>query len=193
MELFLASQSPRRAEILEDHDVHFTVVPNLLEQEPEIDSSTDIPEQVISLAELKARHSAADHDGIVLGVDTVVVFKGRVLGKPRSIEDAIEMLHMLSGYSHSVYSAFALYHRDAKKVVTGIDRSVVEFYALSDDMIHNYVTDYEVLDKAGSYGIQDVKEDFVSSLKGSYYNVMGLPIEVLLPALEKYDIVELSQ
>ncbi|BCD97654.1 Maf family protein [Marinagarivorans cellulosilyticus] len=171
--LFLASKSPRRAELLQQIGVPFEVL------------SIDVPEHrqegeapatyVARLAREKARAGAALVNGCaVLGADTIVECAGHVLEKPRDQAHAAEMLHLLSDQTHLVHTAVALCCNE--QLYTDLVTSKVTFRALSSDEIARYWLTGEPADKAGGYGIQGLGAVFVQHLAGSYSGVMGLPI-----------------
>lgn len=172
--IILASASPRRAELLRQIGVTFSVQPAHVDETPQANESAD--HYVERLARDKALAIAATAPGAtVLGSDTSVVFEGRILGKPTDRDEAMATLQQLSGQSHQVMTAVAL-ARDSRcesRVVT----TEVRFRALSLDEIKAYVGSGEPMDKAGSYGIQGLGGIFVSGLRGSYSAVVGLPLQ----------------
>ncbi|WP_372964305.1 nucleoside triphosphate pyrophosphatase [Marinobacter sp.] len=173
-DLILASASPRRAELLKQVGLHFHVQPADIDETPFPGES---PEQYVErLAREKALLIARQHpDSLVLGSDTSVIQNGDILGKPESKEQAAAMLQALSGNTHQVLTAIALAKGGqcrSRVVVTD-----VTFRELSPDEIQAYVATGEPMDKAGSYGIQGLAGIFVSSLKGSYSAVVGLPLQ----------------
>jgi len=179
--LVLASASPRRRELIARLGLPYEV------QTSNADESVCRllrPEElVIELARRKAEAVAATRpDDLVLGVDTIVVLDGRVLGKPRDEADARRMLHLLSGKSHEVRSGFALIFRD--KVYTECVTTTVRFAQLTDAEIEEYVKSGEPGDKAGAYGIQGRGGLFVSGIVGDYYNVVGFPLNAIYNALK---------
>jgi septum formation protein len=199
--LHLASASPRRAEILMAYGVSFSRVPNLLYEE-KLASHLPLRQGARDLAYRKARASAVGVPGLVLTADTLVVLGDRVLGKPKTLSEAAEMLTDLSDNVHEVMTAFCLWDTVAQKGVTRADVTRVSFRRLSSRDISDYIQCFHVLDKAGGYGIQDMMTyssekkccmvpdtSLISGIEGSYWNVMGLPIELLLRALKKYVIV----
>jgi len=136
---------------------------------------------VESLAEQKARPVAdIEKDHLVLAADTIVVLDGKILGKPETPATAEAMLRSLSGRSHDVYTGIALIHAQTNRSVTAHERTEVTISTLSDDEIRTYVRGGSPMDKAGAYGIQDDRGAlFVSSIRGDYYTVMGLPLSLL--------------
>lgn len=171
MKYVLASASPRRRELLGQILKEFEVIPAKAEEKVNISL---FPEQMAcALAESKCDEVfALNPRATVIGCDTVVVFGGKVLGKPKDAADAEATLKMLSGKTHYVITGVCV--RNAYKKLIDFDRTEVRFNVLSDEFIKEYVRGGSPLDKAGSYGIQDggvVKEYY-----GSYTNVVGLPV-----------------
>ena len=196
--LRLASASPRRAEILTQYGIPFSRVPNLLYEET-LSPGLPLRSGVRDLAYRKAVASAAGVSGLVLSADTLVVLDNHILGKPKSLDDAAAMLTALSGRSHEVMTAFCLWDTVSRSAVTRSAVTKVHFRKLASRDILDYIHCFHVLDKAGAYGIQDIlpysqasrdfvvpKNALISHIEGSYWNVMGLPIVLLLPVLKKY-------
>lgn len=171
--LILASGSPRRRQLLAAMGVRFEVRPT------DVDESAlpgESPEQhVRRLARDKSRAQVLAGE-LVLAADTVVVFNGDVLGKPRDRDDAQSMLRRLSGRRHVVLTGLALTAGTLQKTVDSVERSEVEIAPLSEEEIRWYVGTGEPLDKAGSYAIQGLGALFVTSVMGNYTNVVGLPL-----------------
>lgn len=189
MKIILASQSPRRIELLKQFGLPFESIPSHIDEVTEV---TDSPEKtVMSLAYLKAREiSVAHKDTLVIASDTLVYAAGP-LGKPNDCKDAFEMLKALSGKTHDVYTGVALIHEQLQKRIVFYEKTIVEFNTLTDTQILNYIATSEPLDKAGAYGIQGLGSVLVKSIQGDYYNVMGLPLSHLNQQLEKHFGVKL--
>jgi len=172
--LILASQSPRRKELLEQLGYHFTCLP------ADIDESVlaqENPEQYVSrLAIEKARVIAKQYDEsvVVLGSDTSVVFGTHILGKPASLNECIAILSMLSGQTHQVITAVAVVKGERTEVF--VVRTEVDFKVLTEQEISRYWQTGEPQDKAGAYGIQGIAGQFVKQIRGSYSAVVGLPL-----------------
>lgn len=185
--LILASRSPRRARLLRLAGLPFEVWP--CPREPQY-LAGGAPEQLaLQYASYKAAWVAARQPGrLVLGADTVVAVDGDVLGKPCNRAEAYQMLQRLAGRSHRVHTAFALV-MSRRRRVEGLWRECVstqvKFYPLRPTDITEYVSNGEPLDKAGAYGIQDQGRSFVERIRGSYYNVVGLPIDNVCKALHE--------
>ena len=173
-DLILASASPRRAELLQQIGLDFEIQPADIDETP---ASMETPEHYVErLAREKALSIAGQHpDTLVLGSDTSVIHNEEILGKPQSSEQAVSMLQALSGSTHQVLTAVALAKGTecwSRVVVTD-----VTFRELEAAEISAYVASGEPMDKAGSYGIQGLGGIFVSSIKGSYSAVVGLPLQ----------------
>ena len=172
MELILASQSPRRKELLGLFRLPFSV------QVADIDETMDAGkppyDEVARVSRCKAEAVARNADDVVIAADTIVVCKGKVLGKPRDAADAKAMLRLLSGRDHQVMTGMCVIR--GEKTVTCTEVTDIHFRELSDQEIDAYVATGEPMDKAGSYGIQGGAALFAEKMVGDYYNVMGLPV-----------------
>ncbi|MSR88032.1 MAG: septum formation protein Maf [Candidatus Margulisbacteria bacterium] len=183
--LYLASESPRRHALLRQYGIPFTVIPNLLLNEILPQRCHNIRPFLRQLATEKVMTSKNGFEGIILGVDTSVLWQDEILGKPRDLEEAQTILKKLSGKTHDVISGFCLLDTRSGKKITRTETSQVTFNALDKETINVYCQTYKPLDKAGSYGIQDCPEILIKHLKGSVENVMGLPIKTLQKALRE--------
>lgn len=174
--LILASGSPRRKELLSKLQIPFKSITSKVDEHFQENLS---PENVVvELAHRKAREVFKDYqDAVVIGSDTVVVHKGRILGKPHNRDDARAMLQQLSGQTHSVFTGVAVLFQ--KQIKTFFEKTDVTFWELSSFEIEEYLNTGEPFDKAGSYGIQGFGSLFVKSIHGDYYSVVGLPISRL--------------
>lgn len=181
--LILASGSPRRKEILKQVGLDFCVLPSDVEEVVTKQVPSDI---VMELSRQKAedvfKKTKGNHK-IVLGADTVVAYDGKILGKPKNEEDAKDMLRMLSGKKHSVYTGVTLISDRCRN--TFYEETIVEFYPISETDIKAYIASGEPMDKAGAYGIQGKAAVFIKGIVGDYYNVVGLPIAKVLKNLQK--------
>jgi septum formation protein len=177
-QLYLASASPRRAELLRRMGLRFEIRPTHVEED---DRGKAGPEKmVLENAKLKARTlSKLEPNALVLGSDTTVALGEQVFSKPTDMVDARAMLQMLSGRVHTVYTAVALYWNLGSLAHVFVERSQVRFQVLNDARIDQYFQLVNPLDKAGAYGIQAGRELIVESVEGSVENVMGLPIQAL--------------
>jgi septum formation protein len=186
--LILASASPRRRELLAELGVPFTViVANVTEHE---DPTTEPRQMVAHNAALKADWVSARHpDALVLGADTTVFINQRVLNKPADLTEARAMLRQLAGRTHTVYTGVALRRAaDGLRVDEGV-ASEVTFKAFDDATIDAYFKIVNPLDKAGAYGIQDGRELIIAGWKGSFSNIMGLPMETTKQILTQRGLV----
>lgn len=182
--LILASGSPRRKELLELAGVPFEIVVSEIEET--IGAYSSPADIVMSLALQKASAVAENYgDCVVLGADTIVTYESRILGKPSDENEAKEMLQLLSGKTHEVYTGVALIEKE--KTVTFYERTEVTFWELTEAEIDTYIASKEPLDKAGSYGIQGKGSIFVQHIQGDYYSVVGLPIARLVRELKQFD------
>jgi len=173
--LVLASQSPRRAEILRQAGVPFVVRAAPVDETLQF---RETPEDYVRrLAEAKARAVACDADEIVLGADTTVVVDGEILAKPADAADARRMLALLSGRRHQVMTGVCL--RRGGEQVCDHAVTAVWFAPMSAREIDDYVATGEPMDKAGAYAIQGAASKFIPRIEGCYFNVMGLPISLV--------------
>lgn len=182
--LILASQSPRRREILKEARINFSIQTKATEEI--YPSWLPIPEIPEYLARLKAEPFKSEiQNEVVITADTVVILEKQVIGKPISYDNAFTLLRALSGKKHEVITGVCIFSR--KKEVLFSDLTEVYFKKLEDSEIHFYLENYKPFDKAGSYGIQDWMGCIgVTKIVGSFYNVMGLPIHKVIYELEKF-------
>ena len=172
MQLILASQSPRRKELLGLFHIPFTV--RVADIDETMDPSLQPYDEVARVSRQKAEAIARDGDDVVVAADTIVVCQGRVLGKPRSPEDAKAMLRLLSGRDHQVMTGMTVLRGETALTCTEV--TDIHFRELSEREIGAYVATGEPMDKAGAYGIQGGAALFAEKMVGDYYNVMGLPV-----------------
>jgi 23S rRNA (uracil-5-)-methyltransferase RumA/MAF protein len=185
MDVILASQSPRRQELLKKILPEFRVVPSGLDEEKFREK--DPLRFALRAAEAKAREVAEKNpSSLVIAADTVVNLKDEVLGKPKDRSQAEEMLRMLSGQRHRVITAVALYRKEGERLLTGFEISWVTFKALSARDIGGYLETGEYRDKAGSYAVQEVGDVFVEKLEGDYENVVGFPVARVKKLLDEF-------
>ena len=172
MQLILASQSPRRKELLSLFRIPFTV--RVADIDETMDSNLPPQQEVARVSRLKAEATPHSDTDVVVAADTIVVCDGQILGKPRDEEDACRMLRLLSGKEHQVMTGLCVLRGSQVTVCTEITN--IHFRPLSDREIRAYVRTGEPMDKAGSYGIQGGAALFAEKLVGDYYNVVGLPV-----------------
>lgn len=191
MKIYLASQSPRRKELLELMGLTFDCIPSTKDEE-----MTDT-EDLTHLSERLAKQKAEDifsnlsGDRIVIGSDTLVCLDGKKFGKPKDEDDAKYMLKSLSGNWHEVISSLSvMIERDGRQneyLTSAITK--VKFIELSDKMIDNYIKTKEPMDKAGAYAIQGRASVFIEKIDGSYSSVIGLPTHLLFDILKKENVL----
>jgi septum formation protein len=173
--LILASTSPRRRELLKTLNIPFEVVAPQFEEKP-TDLSPD--QETLYFAEEKAR-SVADHcaEGQILASDTLVAMGEKKLGQPKDAEDAVRMLHLLSGKTHQVYTAVVVLNTSTNEIRKHLEKVDVTFRPLTDQEIKDYVATGEPFDKAGAYAIQGGAKDFTLNIVGDLEAVIGLPTQ----------------
>ncbi len=185
MKLILASSSPRRRELLKLADLDFEVIVSDVD---ECFSETLLPNEAVELLskrKAQAVKSIAPKDAVVLAADTVVAYGGKILGKPHSDEEAFDMLKMLSGKTHNVFTGVCIIG-NGKELNYSV-KSEVKFYDLTDDEIKAYIATGEPSDKAGAYGIQGKGSLLVESINGDYFNIVGLPIASVVRSLKEFE------
>lgn len=184
MKLILASGSPRRQALLKQIHIPFTMIrkPNVDEEQIQ---TADPQEKVLQLAALKNEHTPIEHpDEVILSADTAVSHQNRIFGKPKDQQDAMNMISLLSGDVHDVYTGVVI--RSNQKEISFVERTEVTFRPLSRDEIEWYITKDEPYDKAGAYGIQGMGAIFVKGITGDYFNVVGLPVSRVAQKLRSF-------
>ena len=185
--IILASVSPRRRELMGLIAKDFKCVrPECNENLPAGISPRDA---VCNLAQRKAASVAVNDEDIVIGADTVVAAGGKILGKPADKAEAADMLRILSGTEHEVYTGVAILGKNINEVF--FCKTEVRFKKLTEEEIMSYVATGEPMDKAGAYGIQGSGALFISGISGDYYNVMGLPVCMLNEKIKFYSVKSL--
>lgn len=184
--IILGSNSPRRRELMAGLDLEFTIdTSNTFEESMDEDVQ---PSQIpVLMAKGKSHgfHRPLDENEVLVTADTVVLVDGKVLGKPHSREQAIDMLRELSGKTHEVVTAVTI--RDNQKETTFTDSTFVTFQPLEESEIEYYIDRYKPFDKAGSYGVQEwIGYVAISRLEGSFYNVMGFPVHKVYKELQAF-------
>lgn len=186
MPLILSSNSPRRKELLAGLDIPFEVrvIGDIDESYPDSLPTGEIAEYI---AQKKAAAYEVGNDEVLITADTIVVLDDQILGKPADAEEAKLMLRSLSGKTHHVITGVCLKSRDQQHHFSVI--SEVTFKTLAEDEISYYVENYKPFDKAGAYGIQEwIGYIGVTGLSGSYFNVMGLPVQRIYEELKKFNV-----
>lgn len=181
--VILASQSPRRRELMADSGIPFLAQASHTEEF--LDLSLTIIEAIERIAyEKAAALKSAYPEDIIIGADTVVYYQDQVLGKPKDHEDAFRMLKLLSGQTHEVITGVAIIKGDRKELFHAVTE--VTFYPLTEEEIREYIHTEEPLDKAGAYAIQGFGKFLIAKISGDYYNVVGLPIAQLCRRLKDW-------
>lgn len=182
-QLILASESPRRSELLRSAGFSFKV--DTVKVSETIDENLTLDEAIKGIASAKAkalveaRKYSKGQQILVLAADTVVVLADRVLGKPKDVPEATVFLRQLSGKEHRVITGLCVFEIDSGQAWAASDTTFIRFRQLTAEQIRDYVASGEPMDKAGAYGIQGAARDFVLSIRGSWSNVVGLPLELL--------------
>ena len=185
--IVLASASPRRLELLRQIGIEPEVVVSHVEERV---TSSEPGEVVMELAGQKARDVAGEvtPGTLVIGSDTVVAVDGKILGKPRDHEEAAGMIRMIAGRSHQVYTGVCMIVREngrEDRIRTFYDETDVEVYDMSEEEILSYARSEEPMDKAGAYAVQGFFARYIRGLRGSYANVMGLPVSRLYQEMKE--------
>lgn len=179
--LILASQSPRRKELLQWTFLPFKIIPSGID---EVMTSSDPIKVVEDLAFQKASDIFNSYPkDMVIGADTIVVNEGKILGKPKDVNEARKMLLSLSGKGHDVYTGVAILFKDHKIIFHA--HTKVIFKKIPEDLLELYLATQESLDKAGAYGIQGAALGFIERVEGSYSNVVGLPVDLVLEKIQE--------
>ncbi|NHJ05814.1 MAG: septum formation protein Maf [Candidatus Heimdallarchaeota archaeon] len=198
--IILASSSPRRHELLNLLQIEHEVIPCNEKEEQLINNKLNkkitknmktIEEQVLNVAFQKVSCVAKSleqrkiTDAIIIGADTIVVLKGEIIGKPKSKNEAIEMLEKLSGKIHEVFTGICLYEMSKDRIFTGIEKTNVSMVLWSKERLEKYIEEEYIMDKAGAYAIQGIGAAMIDRIEGCFYNVMGLPLSKLVKMLDE--------
>ncbi len=185
LSIVLASASPRRRELLELVGIRYTAVPADIDESIVGDETPTVHAE--RLARTKAAVVAARHsDALVIAADTIVVLDGRIIGKPRTEQQAFEMLQDLNGATHTVVTGMACVFNGV--TVSSVEGVSVTFRLLTDAEIHEYVATGEPMDKAGAYGIQGYGATIVRRISGDYFAVMGLSLVRLVELMQQLGV-----
>ena len=188
MRVILASTSPRRKELLEKLDIPFEIITKNTEEI--FDKNKDIYEASMDVSYQKAKAVFDDIEGdiIVIGSDTIVNVDNKVIGKPKDLDEAYNMIKMISGDTHEVISSLCLLVRKDGRVYQELtyDKSIVKVSELNDFEINDWINNHDVLTRAGAYAIQDGFAKYIEYTKGDYFSIVGLPVHKLYELLKKY-------
>lgn len=181
--IYLASQSPRRRNLLKQLNIKFKsfsvdIEEILLKNEKPSNSVLRLSKEKLEAAKSKI------NNGIIITADTIVVLDKKIIGKPVDKKDAFRILKMLSGKTHIVYTGYSIYNSYNNKTISGYEKTEVTFRNLTNNEIDEYIKSGSPMDKAGAYGIQDdFGAVFIKKINGCYYNVTGLPLSKLYHSL----------
>lgn len=190
-QIILASESPRRKQLLENSGFSFETFPSKVSEKP--NKNLTVNEQILDIARRKARFvydqllNTRPKPFLVLAADTMVILNGEPLGKPKDENEAFLFLSQLSGRGHQVCTAVVVVESKNHREISHLETTEVEFHKLEISEIRSYIATGEPLDKAGAYGIQGLGSKLVKSFKGSYENVVGLPIDVVKNMLREIE------
>ena len=178
--IILASTSPRRQELLENLGIIF--VPVAPDYDENILNKTFSYELIENVATKKGESilNKLKSPALVISADTVVINNDLILGKPKNFDDALNMLSLLNGKTHKVVTSVCVIDTDTNKKIIKSETSEVTFNNLTTEELKNYIYEFEPYDKAGSYGIQELPENFIKEIKGEYDNIVGLPTKLLI-------------
>lgn len=187
IKLILASNSPRRKKIMKDMGLEYEIIPSNYDEK--LDNDEFSYDKIEDIATQKCLDVVrrVDNNSLVFAADTVVVLHNKILGKPHTKENAYKMLKELSGQTHMVVTSICAINTKTNRAVTQSTTSYVRFANWSDDMIHYYVDTFNPLDKAGSYGIQELPPNYLDKFEGSFENIIGLCPESVETVLEKLE------
>ena len=184
MKLILASSSPRRAEILANAGLPFSVLSSAVDESPYPGETPAALVQRLAIAKADLVTARAVGPAIVVAADTVVVLDDKILGKPGSVEEARHMLQQLSGRTHSVLTGVALVRLPDGERRQFIESTLVHFRPMTDEEVSSYLATEEPYDKAGAYAIQGQAGRYIPRIEGCYFNVVGLPLSRVLTELK---------
>jgi nucleoside triphosphate pyrophosphatase len=185
MRLILASASPRRAQILRDAGISFSVLSSAIDETPYPEETPQQAVQRLADAKVELAAARAVAPAILIAADTVVVLEGQILGKPRSTDDARRMLELFSGRVHSVITGVSLVRLPEMQRRKFVESTLVTFAPLSSNDISRYLATDEPYDKAGAYAIQGVAGRYIPRIEGCYFNVVGLPLARVVENLKE--------
>ena len=185
--VILASKSPRRKQLLSLLGINFEIITSDINE----DIDSDLPPEAyclhLAFSKAEAVSKKVRRETLIIGADTIVVLDDIIINKPKDKEDAFRILRQLSGNTHFVYTGIALINSKTKVWLTNYQKTQVTFRDLSDEEILAYIESGSPMDKAGGYGIQDdFGAVFVRDIQGCYYNIVGLPLELLYSSIKQF-------
>ena len=183
--IYLASKSPRRRKLLKQINLNFKSFKFDMEEKIIPGEKPSVSVKRLSNEKLEIARQKVKY-GIIITADTIVVLKGKIIGKPKDKKQAKNFLKKLSGNVHDVYTGFSIYNSENKLLITDYEKTSVEFRKLTANEIDEYIKSGSPMDKAGAYGIQDdFGAVFIKKINGCYYNVVGLPLTKVYQTLMK--------
>jgi len=185
--IILASTSPRRKEILEKLKMPFEIQESNYEEDMTLDMTPEKLAEYLSMGKAKAV-AGKNENAIIIAADTFVVYKDKLLGKPKSVESAKEMLEMLSGKEHEIITGVAIIDTGTGKVKSFSGFTKVFFEKLTPEIIDAYIKTGEPMDKAGSYAMQEIGALLINRIEGDFFNAMGLPLKRLVEELKDFGV-----
>jgi septum formation protein len=189
MKIILASESPRRRQLLTQAGIPHTVLASGADESVAEPLPPGELVEVLALRKAEAVLPLVNEPAVIIAADTVVYLDGRILGKPNDAGDAFAMLTALQGNRHTVYTGVALVHTQNGKRQCFVETAEVFFRALNEEAIRRYIATGEPMDKAGAYGIQERGAALVTRVEGDFYTVMGLPVARVCLALQEWNII----
>ena len=192
--IILASKSPRRKELLDVIKLDYDVIESACDESSvSADNSPEVYVQKLAILKATDVSKKLPYEALVIGADTIVEYNGEFLGKPKNKDDAYNMISMLSGKSHNVYTGICVMNSKTKEFASTFEKTEVIFREIEHNEIEKYISTKEPYDKAGSYAIQGLASCFIKGIVGDYNNVVGLPVYKLAKLLKEdfnYDILD---
>jgi len=185
--IVLASKSPRRKKLLEQIGLKFAVRESAYEEDL---SARSNPYELVKFLAMKKGEDVARHyrNAIIIAADTIVVFRNKIIGKPKNLAEAKKMIKEFSGSVHEIVTGFAIIDTKNRKKVKGFSKGKVKFSRLDNEEINRYLARAEVLDKAGAYAIQEEASAFIREVSGDYHAIVGLPVFRVAQELRKMGV-----
>lgn len=192
--IILASKSPRRKELLDIINIDYEIMEsNCDESTVKLDNSPEVYVQKLSILKASDVSKRVKSEALIIGADTIVEYNGKFLGKPKDKQDAYNMISLLSGKSHNVYTGICVMNSKTKEFTSTFEKTEVIFREIEHNEIEKYISCNEPYDKAGSYAIQGLASCFIKGIVGDYNNVVGLPVYKLTRLLKEdfdFDILD---
>ncbi len=182
--IILASTSPRRIELLKSLNIEFETIPPLFDESTFRISTNPLSIENLSLLKAKSISVKNTVSAIVIGADTVVIYGEKIIGKPKSYDEAYFILKLLSGKTHQVITGISVIDTETMCEYSNHSTTYVTFNELSNEEIWRYINEKKPFDKAGAYGIQEVPKNFIKSIEGDINNVIGLPTKILIKMIK---------